>query len=75
MVSLQDEVVVGMKAENIRLIIDVLIIPLISAAVFVLWDLNKSVSALNVQVGVLISNNQSLEKRVDKIEETIFKRK
>ena len=75
MVSLQDEVVVGMKAENIRLIIDVLIIPLISAAVFVLWDLNKSVSALNVQVGVLISNNQSIEKRVDKIEEIIFKRK
>ena len=64
-----------MKAENIRLIIDVLIIPLISAAVFVLWDLNKSVSALNVQVGVLISNNQSIEKRVDKIEEIIFKRK
>ena len=61
-----------MKTENIRLIIDVLIIPLISAAVFVLWDLNKSVGSLNTAVGILISNNQSIEKRVDKLEEKVF---
>ncbi len=71
---MQRTVVVGMKTENLRLIIDVLIIPLISAAVFVLWDLNKSVGALNIQVGVLLSNNQSLEKRVDKLEEIVFKK-
>lgn len=63
-----------MKPESVRLIIDVLIIPLISAAVFVLWDLNKSVGSLNTQVGILISNNQSIEKRVDKLEEKVFKK-
>lgn len=63
-----------MKPEQVRLLIDVIIIPLISAAVFVLWDLNKSVGALNTQVGILISNNNSLEKRVEKLEEKIFKK-
>ena len=63
-----------MKPEQVRLVIDVIIIPLISAAVFVLWDLNKSVGALNTQVGILISNNSSLEKRVEKLEEKVFKK-
>lgn len=63
-----------MKPESVRLLIDVIIIPLISAAVFVLWDLNKSVGSLNTQVGVLISNNTNLERRVEKLEEKIFKK-
>lgn len=63
-----------MTKESVRLIIDVLIIPLISAAVFVLWDLNKSVGLLNIQVGILLTNNQSLEKRVDKLEEVVFRK-
>lgn len=62
------------KSENIRLIIDIIIVPLITCAVFVLWDLSKSVGQLNIQVGVLINNNSSLEKRVDKIEEIIFRK-
>jgi len=63
-----------MKPEIIRLIIDVLIIPLITAAVFVLWDLNKSVGSLNTQVGVLISNNTNLERRVEKLEDAVFRK-
>jgi len=63
-----------MKPENIRLIVDALVIPLITAAVIVMWDLNKSIGILNTQVGVLISNNQSIEKRVDKLEEKVFKK-
>lgn len=63
-----------MKPENVRLVIDVLIIPLISAAVFVLWDLNKSVGSLNIQVGVLISNNTNLERRVEKLEDKVFRK-
>jgi len=62
-----------MKQETIRLLIDVLIVPLVSAAVFVLWDLNKSVGALNVTVGILINSNQSIEKRVDKLEEKLLR--
>jgi len=61
-----------MNKESIRLIIDVLIVPLISAAVFVLWDLNKSVATLNTHVGVLLATNQSLEKRIDKLEAKVF---
>lgn len=63
-----------MKPETIRLVIDVIIIPLISAAVFVLWDLNKSVGSLNIQVGVLISNNTNLERRVERLEEKVFRK-
>ncbi len=62
-----------MKQETIRLLIDVLIVPLVSAAVFVLWDLNKSVGALNVTVGILINSNQSIDKRVDKLEEKLLR--
>lgn len=62
-----------MKQETIRLMIDVLIVPLVSAAVFVLWDLNKSVGTLNVTVGILINSNQSIEKRVDKLEEKLLR--
>jgi chaperonin cofactor prefoldin len=64
-----------MKSENIRLVIDTLIIPLITAAVFVLWDLNKSVGSLNIQVGVLINSNQSIEYRLNKLEEKVYKTK
>lgn len=63
-----------MKHETVRLVIDVLIVPLVSAAVFVLWDLNKSVGTLNVTVGILINSNQSIEKRVDKLEEKLLRK-
>lgn len=63
-----------LKHETVRLVIDVLIVPLVSAAVFVLWDLNKSVGALNVTVGILINSNQSIEKRVDKLEEKLLRK-
>jgi uncharacterized membrane protein YqjE len=58
--------------ESARLVIDVIVIPLISAAIFVLWDLNKSISSLNVQVGILLTSNQGIEKRIDKLEERVF---
>lgn len=61
-----------MNRENIRLIIDVVIVPLISAAVFILWDLNKSVNTLNTQVGVILNQNTNLEKRIDRLEAKVF---
>lgn len=54
-----------------RDIVEFLFIPLLSACVFILWDLNKSVSALNVQVGILIANNSTNEKRMDALEKRI----
>lgn len=61
-----------MNRENIRLIIDVVIVPLISAVVFILWDLNKSVNTLNTQVGVILNQNTNLEKRIDRLEAKVF---
>lgn len=69
----EDKGFIFMKSETVRLVIDVLIVPLVSCAVFVLWDLNKSIGALNVTVGILINSNQSLEKRVDRIENVLSK--
>ena len=56
---------------TIRDLIEVLVLPIMSAGVFILWDLNKNVNSLNVQVGVLIANHATNEKRVDSIEKRI----
>lgn len=53
--------------------IELLFIPILSAGVFILWDLNKNVNDLNVRVGVLLATNTSLEKRVDLLEKRIEK--
>jgi hypothetical protein len=60
--------------DSLRLVIEVLILPLISYLVIVLSDLNKSVGLLNTQVGILLSSNQNLEKRIDKLEDAVFKK-
>lgn len=56
-----------------RDIVEFLFLPLISTAVFLLWNLNQSVSDLNVRVGVLLANNVANEKRIDGIEKRIEK--
>lgn len=53
---------------GLRDITELLILPILSAAVFVLWDLSKGVGTLNVQVGVLIANNATYEKRIERLE-------
>lgn len=45
-----------------------------SFAVYVLMDLSKSVASLNTNVGILISKNEGLEKRVDKLESIVYKK-
>lgn len=61
-----------MNKDTLRLLIDVIILPICTAAVVVLWDLNKSVGNLNIQVGVLIAQNTNLEKRVERLETKVF---
>jgi len=56
-----------------RDLIELLFLPILSAGVFVLWDLNKNVNDLNVRVGVLLATNRSLEKRIDLLEKRIEK--
>lgn len=58
---------------NLRDVIEILFLPVLTAAVFVLWDLNKSVGALNVQVGVLIANQANYDKRIDGLEKRMDK--
>jgi len=56
-----------------RDLIELLFLPILSAGVFVLWDLNENVNDLNVRVGVLLATNKSLEKRIDLLEKRIEK--
>lgn len=70
-----------MKPITFRDLIEFLFLPVLSAGVLVLWDINKNVNTLNVQVGVLIANNgtvqqriETLEKRVEKIEDNQIQR-
>lgn len=56
-----------------RDIVEFLFLPVLTAGVFVLWDLNKNINDLNVRVGVLIANNGAFEKRVDSLEKRLEK--
>lgn len=56
---------------SVRELIEFLVLPILSAGVFILWDLNKNVNSLNVQVGILIANTATNEKRVDSLENRI----
>lgn len=56
-----------------RDLIELLFLPILSAGVFVLWDLNKNVNDLNVRVGILLATNTNLEKRIDLLEKRIEK--
>jgi hypothetical protein len=65
---------------SLRDVIEFLFLPVMTAGVFVLWDLNKGVSQLNVQVAILIAEKTStddkikaIEKRVEKLEDKISK--
>lgn len=63
---------------SFRDLIEFLFLPVLTAGVFVLWDVNKNINALNVQVGVLIERNsaykeqiESLKIRVDRVEDSL----
>lgn len=58
---------------SVRDVVEFLFLPVLSAGVFVLWDLNKSVGTLNVQVGTLIAYNTTNEKSIEKLERRIEK--
>ena len=61
---------------GLRDLIEFAFLPVLSAGVFVLWDVNKNINSLNVQVSVLIERSSSykeeidsLKRRLDRIEE------
>lgn len=53
---------------SFRDIVEFLFLPVLTSAVFVMWDLNKNLNTLNVQVGILNVTNISIEKRVTALE-------
>jgi hypothetical protein len=53
---------------SFRDVTEFLVLPILTVAVYILWDLSKGVGVLNVQVGVLIASNATYEKRIDKLE-------
>ncbi len=50
-----------MEKFKIRDLIELLILPIATAGVYILWDLNQNVNKLNFQVGVIIA-----EKSIDR---------
>ena len=58
---------------TVRDVVEFLFLPVLTAGVYVLWDLNKSVGTLNIQVGTLIAYNSSNEKSIEKLEKRIEK--
>lgn len=58
---------------DFRDVTEFLVLPILTVAVYILWDLSKGVGVLNVQVGVLIANNATYEKRIDKLETRLEK--
>lgn len=58
---------------HLRDVIEFLLLPILTAGVYTLWDLNKNVGSLNVQVGILIANNSAIERRIDDLKERVQK--
>lgn len=44
---------------KVRDVIEMLAIPLLSAAVWILWQMNDNINKLNIQVGVIISERSN----------------
>lgn len=66
--------VVGMKdiKEVIKDLIQLLIAGVMAYGVTTLKDLSNNVATLNTQVAVLIQQNTTSEKRIEKLEEKVF---
>lgn len=60
------------KAETVKWIIDVIILPIVIYGVTVLSSLNKTMAELNTTVGILSSQDSGQEKRIDKLEHRVF---
>lgn len=43
----------------------------ICAGCYILWELKKSVDALNIQIAIIIERTDNHEKRIEKLEEKI----
>jgi hypothetical protein len=56
---------------TLRDLLEVILIPLMCAAVYILWDMNKSIANLNTQVAVVIAENIPLKSSVSDHEERI----
>ncbi len=56
---------------KIRDLVEFMFLPVLTAGVWVLWDLNKGVSELNVQVAVLIAKGHDQKERLEKVENEI----
>lgn len=57
-----------------RLLIEFIIIPLFIMAVNKIDKLTDAVNTLNTQVAVIIQQSASSEKRIEKLEERVFKK-
>ena len=54
----------GVMQLKFRDIVEFLFLPLLTIVVFLLWELNKSISTLNIQVGVLIERSVNTDEKV-----------
>lgn len=57
-----------------RLIIEFIVIPIFIFAANKIDKLTDSINALNTQVAVIIQQTSNTDKRIDRIEEKVFKR-
>jgi len=58
-----------MNTDEIRLVIEALLIPMAGLCVHILSDLKKSVQELNIKVAVVIARLDGHESRIGKLEE------
>lgn len=56
---------------KIRDWVEILVLPLLTAAVFVLWDMNKNISQLNIQVGIIISERDTAKEVIKDLEQRV----
>ena len=53
--------------------IELAILPILTAAVIVLWDMNKNIQQLNIQVGVILNERDNTKETLKDIENRLRK--
>lgn len=62
------------KIEYFRALLEIIIIPLVFYTSTVLTKMADSINSLNVQVGVLVSQNTGIDRRVSDLESKVYRK-
>jgi hypothetical protein len=61
-----------MKDFRIRDLVELLVLPLLTMAVYILWDMNKNINNLNIQVGVILAEGSMQKEDIKELKTRVL---